>query len=59
MDVIEKAQRWAQKYHKGQYRKASGDDYIVHPEYVAMIVSEFTDDEDVIAARCYRCGMVA
>ena len=50
MERIERAQRWAVTYHKHQTRKYSGLPYIVHPEAVAEIVSEITDDPDVIAA---------
>ncbi|MEX0930532.1 MAG: HD domain-containing protein [Candidatus Paceibacterota bacterium] len=36
--------------HDGQYRKDSATPYIVHPISVAMILGEYTDDEDVIVA---------
>jgi len=47
---IKKAHLFAQAAHKGQKRKYTGDDYIIHPEAVANIVSTVTDDEEVIAA---------
>jgi (p)ppGpp synthase/HD superfamily hydrolase len=50
MERIEKAQRWAQEGHKGVNRKHSDLPYIVHPEAVAQIIAEITDDPDVIAA---------
>jgi (p)ppGpp synthase/HD superfamily hydrolase len=48
--LLEKAQKWAAKGHLGVSRKFSDLPYIVHPEAVAEIVSQVTDDEDVIAA---------
>lgn len=50
MERIEKAQRWAARGHKGVERRYTGLPYIVHPEAVAEIVSQLTDDPDVIAA---------
>lgn len=50
MEMIEKAQRWSQRGHDGVYRKFTDLPYIVHPEAVAEIVSQLTDDSDVISA---------
>lgn len=50
MDLLEKAQRWAMRGHLGVNRKFSDLPYIVHPEAVAEIISQVTDDNDVIAA---------
>ncbi len=47
---IQKAINIATKLHQGQMRKAGELPYIVHPFSVAWILSEYTDDEDVIAA---------
>jgi GTP pyrophosphokinase len=46
---IKKAFEYAEQMHKGQYRK-SGDDYIVHPLDVAMILSEYQTDPTTIMA---------
>lgn len=45
---INKAIIVASKAHWEQDRKADGSRFIAHPVAVAFIVSEFTDDEDVI-----------
>ena len=50
MELLEKAQRWAAKGHLGVYRKFGNIPYIVHPEAVVEIVSQVTDDNDVLAA---------
>ncbi|MBU1034578.1 HD domain-containing protein [Patescibacteria group bacterium] len=47
---IQKAINVAAKLHEGQIRKAGGLPYVVHPISVAWILSEYTDEEDVIAA---------
>lgn len=47
---LEKADRFAAQKHLHQDRKFEHVPYIVHPRHVASIVSEFTDDEEVIAA---------
>ena len=39
----------AQELHKGQVRK-SGEDYIIHPAHVALILAELGMDEDTIIA---------
>ncbi len=49
--TIQKAINIASRLHAGQIRKGSGDlPYISHPFSVAWILSEYTDDEDVIVA---------
>ena len=47
--LIEKAYSFAEKAHAGQYRK-SGEPYIVHPVYVASILTELMIDPPTIAA---------
>ena len=48
--VIERAIRFAAEAHKGAVRKGNGYPYIIHPVETMGIVSEITDDPDVIAA---------
>jgi (p)ppGpp synthase/HD superfamily hydrolase len=50
MILLEKAQKWAAEGHKGVCRKFGNIPYIVHPEAVVEIVSQFTGDTDVLAA---------
>jgi len=38
----------ATKAHDGQTRKGTDIPYITHPVAVALLASEYTDDEDVI-----------
>ena len=47
--LIERAYHFAQKAHEGQKRK-SGEPYIVHPLYVASILTELMIDPPTIAA---------
>lgn len=47
---IQKAINIAAEKHLGQKRKSTGRPFIVHPFSVGFIVSEYTRDEDVIAA---------
>jgi (p)ppGpp synthase/HD superfamily hydrolase len=47
---IQKAINVATKLHQGQMRKAGELPYIVHPISVAWILSEYTNEEDVVAA---------
>ena len=47
---ITRALNKAATLHIGQIRKADGLPYIVHPVSVAMILADYTKDEDVIAA---------
>ncbi|MCA9356222.1 HD domain-containing protein [Candidatus Nomurabacteria bacterium] len=44
--AIKKATKW----HKGQTRKDGDLPYIVHPYSVAMILSKYTENEDVVIA---------
>lgn len=46
---IEKAIKTAATLHKDQFRK-DGTPYFSHPYSVAVILSEYTDDEDIIIA---------
>lgn len=47
---IQKAINFAAEKHASQMRKADGLPYIVHPFSVAWILSNFTENEDVIIA---------
>ena len=47
---IQKALNLAGKLHEGQTRKGDGLPYIVHPVAVAWIISDYSEDEDLIAA---------
>ncbi len=47
---IRKAINIAASQHSGQKRKGVKLPYIIHPFSVALILSEYTDDEDVICA---------
>jgi len=47
---IQKAINIAATHHDGQERKGNGLPYIVHPFAVALILMEYTDDQDVIIA---------
>ena len=49
LDLIRRAGLFAQQAHQGQYRK-SGEEYIIHPMYVASILVELTIDPPTIAA---------
>ena len=46
----ERARSFAAQAHQGQFRKGTDRPYIVHPIEVAEIVSEMTDDEEIICA---------
>ena len=46
---IEKAYNYAYEMHKGQYRK-TGEEYIIHPLYVAYILTTIMADKDTIIA---------
>lgn len=48
--TIDRALAVAARCHAGQTRKDSPTPYIAHPVAVAMIVSDFTEDQDVVAA---------
>jgi len=47
--LVEKAYRFAEEAHRGQKRK-SGEDYFVHPCFVASILTELMIDPPTIAA---------
>lgn len=47
---IRKALRTAATLHDGQYRRNSPIPAIVHPFEVAMVVSDYTKDEDIISS---------
>lgn len=47
---IRKALRLAATQHDGQYRRDNVTPFIVHPIEVAVIVSEYTNDEDIISS---------
>ena len=47
--LIKKAYEIAEKHHEGQKRK-SGEDYIIHPLFVAMILANLKMDADTIVA---------
>ena len=48
--VVDRALAVASLAHDGQFRKTSGEPYIIHPEAVAIILKEYGASEDVIAA---------
>jgi (p)ppGpp synthase/HD superfamily hydrolase len=48
--MIDRARVLATKAHKGQYRKKTGADYIVHPAKVARLVQENGGSEAAITA---------
>jgi len=47
-EIIQTAKELAEKYHKGQKRENSEDDYIEHPKRVAEMVSQITNDEESV-----------
>lgn len=49
LKIIEKAYYYAKKHHEGQYRK-SGEDYIIHPLNVAIILTSLQVGPATIAA---------
>ena len=48
--MIEEAAAFAERVHRGTFRKGTAIPYIVHPMETAVIVSGFTDEEEMIAA---------
>lgn len=48
--MITKAAAFAEKAHRGTFRKGTQIPYITHPMETAVIVSAFTDDQELIAA---------
>lgn len=49
-EFIQQAYEFAKNAHEGQVRKFTGNPYIGHPVEVAEILSEYSDDPEVIAA---------
>lgn len=49
IQTIKEAYLFAEKKHKGQYRK-SGEDYIIHPLHVALILTTIYADSETIQA---------
>ncbi len=49
LSLVEKAYRLADEAHQGQARK-SGEPYIIHPLYVAIILAELEMDKETIVA---------
>ena len=49
ISMIEKAYKVASKAHEGQFRK-SGEPYIIHPLYVAIILADLEMDKETIVA---------
>ncbi len=49
-EITEKARKLAEKYHEGETRKDDKTPYIEHPRDVAKMVSEMTEDEELICA---------
>ena len=49
LDLIQDAYSYAKEMHTGQYRK-SGEEYIIHPVDVAIILSEYHTDPTTIMA---------
>jgi len=49
-DAVKKALFFAEDAHKGQKRKYTGENYIVHPIAVSKIVASVTSDPAMIAA---------
>ena len=48
--MIREAAEFAEKAHRGSFRKGSNIPYITHPLETAVIASMMSDDEEVIAA---------
>ncbi|MEX1027165.1 MAG: HD domain-containing protein [Candidatus Paceibacterota bacterium] len=48
--LVQQALNRATLLHDGQYRKDDTMPYIVHPVSVALILSQYTDDDEVLAA---------
>lgn len=48
--MIETAAVFAEKAHRGMFRKGTNIPYITHPMETAVIVSAFTDDPEVLSA---------
>ena len=53
-DRINQALIVAAKAHSGQTRKGTNIPYITHPVAVALLASDYTDDEDVIIGALFH-----
>ena len=51
ISMVEKAYHIAKNAHEGQKRK-SGEEYIIHPLWVATILAQLEMDKETIVARC-------
>jgi (p)ppGpp synthase/HD superfamily hydrolase len=49
-EILEEALKFATKAHKGQFRKGSNKEYIIHPIAVCEILKGVTDDIDILTA---------
>ncbi len=49
MGIIQKAEKFARRYHKGQ-RQVTGKPYINHPIKVAELLKKYNQDDEVITA---------
>ncbi len=56
MNLVVKALDFAQKAHNGQTRKYTGQPYFHHLYNVSRLVSEYTDDKEIIAAAVLHDG---
>lgn len=50
MTLVEQARKFAEQAHYGQFRKYNLEPYINHPIRVALKVSKYTTDENVVVA---------
>ena len=50
LDLVEQAFLLAKEAHKTQFRKASGEPYVIHPIEVATILAEIKSDQESIVA---------
>lgn len=50
MDIIKKADKFAEQAHRGQLRKYTNESYIVHPRAVAKLVASIPHNKAMIAA---------
>ncbi len=48
--MIDRAAKFAERAHRGAYRKGTVIPYIVHPLETSVIASMMTDDEEILAA---------
>jgi len=50
LDIVEQAFLLAKEAHKTQFRKASGEPYVIHPIEVAAILADIKSDQESIVA---------